>query len=147
MQLDHFSRLVAEEVFQHFPGWQASARVHLDSGETGHLFIEVPAPEGADLQPTLYVITKAKVITVGVDHYNGHFSRFTSSEESPDCLTWLRGFLAQEIVIVSWWSGGDLRGATWSQPAVLPAAPAACRPYDRVRVRSWRGSHDQDISA
>ena len=147
MQLDHFSRLVADEIFQHFPAWQAHARVHLDSGHTGHLFIEVPAPESADLQPSLYVITKNKEITVGVDHYNGHFGRLTSSEERPDCLAWLRGLLAEEIVIVSWWSGDTLRGAAWSQPDLLPAAPAACRPYDLVRVRSWRGSHDQDLRA
>ncbi len=147
MQLDHFSRLVAEEIFQHFPDWQAHARVHEDVGARGHLFVELPLPSGADLEPSLYIITKAKQITVGVDHYNGHFSRFSSSEERPDCLTWLRRFLAEEIVIVSWWSGTTLRGATWSEPEILPAAPAACRPYDRVRVRSWQGKHDQDLRA
>ena len=136
MQLDHFSRLVADEIFLHFPGWQAHARIDLGSGEPGFLAFELPPPAGADLVRPLLVTTRDKRIRVQLDHYAGDFGRFTSSEERPDCLTGLRRVMAEEIMIVSWWSGAALCGAAWSRPEILPAAPAACRPYDRTRSRS-----------
>lgn len=54
---------------------------------------------------------------------------------------------SEKIVAVSWWAGEQFRGGTLGNSDYVPEASEHMHPFDRVRIRSWNGTFDQDIGS
>ena len=75
LELNQFSRRIADALFKRFPDWRQYARVeeneHRDEG--GILYLEVPVPPGSNLNRPLYVLTANDEVVVGFDSDHNHF--------------------------------------------------------------------------
>jgi hypothetical protein len=145
-ELNAFSRKVAERLFERFPEWRPFARAEESGDERGILYVEVPPPSGANLENPLHILTANEEVEVGFDFYHNHFELLLDiGEMVQQALEFILDILEERVVAVSWWSGASLRGASSEKSGLQPEASEHVHPYDRIRIRSWRGRYDQDV--
>jgi hypothetical protein len=85
---------------------------------------------------------------VGFDWYHSHFQHWTGDGDDfmpQTALQFVKQVIDERIAIVSWWEGGEWRGSSRLEAGGVPGPPSWQAHYDRIRVRSWRGSLDADI--
>ena len=68
LELNEFSRKIANALFKQFPDWCNYARVDENENrdEGGILYVEVPVPLGSNLNRPLYVLTANEEVVVGL---------------------------------------------------------------------------------
>lgn len=142
----------AEILFHAFPEWRALARTeHADDGST-FLVVEVPAPASAGGAQGLVIDTSRGEITVGFDAFHTHFDDWTGDEDrigTDAALEFIKQVVSERVVIVSWWRDDDWCGSTACAPGAELEAPSgqSANSYNRLVVRSWKGTFDIDIHA
>ena len=144
--LNEFAKSVAERLFEAYPSWRAYARGEREpDSDDVYLVVEVPPPPEADLEQGLVIWTEGSLVVLSLDLYHAHF-KWPIGPRDEDVLFTIEGILNEDLAIASWWDGPDWlgartvpRGERISRMRIYPAA-------DRVRLRSWRGTLDQDLA-
>ncbi len=151
MQPGEFSTKIADQLFSAHPEWRPLAKwLPPSDGDHAYLYVEVPSPESADLAHPLYITTENSEVTVGIDYYHSHFDEFeeqSRDSESPDALNFIDGVISEEICLCSWWDDDQWRGSSQCRIAESPEALGISGPFNKLRIRSWRGSYDRDTGA
>jgi hypothetical protein len=148
--MNAFSEAVSEALFAAFPHWRPLARTESSEEGDSYLVVEVPALAEADVQRGLLILTSNEEITVGFDFYHSHFNGSISDGEAfgmEAALEFIQRVIAEEIAVVSWWLDEKLRGSAQIDAGASPATVTwgSLGAFNRIRVRSWRGSLNADI--
>ncbi len=143
--LDDFAKSVADHLFESYPEWRtyAYADREPDSDEV-YLVVRVPQPAEADLEQDVVIWTEGGAVVVAVDHYHDFF-RWPPVAGGDDFVATVTAIVNEELVIASWWDGPAWLGAKTVPRGERIKRLNVYRAATRVRVRSWRGSFDQDI--
>jgi hypothetical protein len=95
-------------------------------------------------------LTANEEVVVGFDSAHNHFEDLREDGGSDSSIQEVLGFivdiLEEKVVAVSWWVGSSLRGATMIPSSSKPEPSEHVHSFDRVRIRSWNGTHDRDIN-
>ena len=143
LPLPPYAAAIRAAVLADYPEWAAYARTEAWQGGAPELVIEVPTP--TDALP-LRIDTDGEEVTVSYDHCHAHFERWTPE---PGDTRWqsarlfVADLLAERVAAASWWQDERQRvGAAWEPGTPLESGTSI--PCNRVRVRSWHGTHDAD---
>ncbi len=148
-RLNDHSRAFAQELFREFPDWLCHARYDpYEEFEREALLVEVPRPAG-DGRNGLFITTSEWEIAVGFGE--AFHTRFGVGDPAGGAhfqeraLAFIREFVAEQIVVVT-----AFEGETWLGAWTVRVGPEGVPPQEReegvaLRVRSWRGSWDQDL--
>lgn len=105
--------------------------------------IEVPPPDQADLARPLLIEEVGNEITIILDHAHVHMSWPPEPWRADDPFTCIAAILSEENVAVSGWINGQLRVGSLRRlkdagsPLIVPG-------LQKIRIRSWKGTHDSD---
>lgn len=150
--MDNFSLAAAEELFASFPHWRALARNEQAEDGTTYLVVEVPPPPEAHVEHGLVIDTSNGEITVGFDCYHAQFDRWTGDSKyfgTQSALDFVERIMSERIAVASWWLNDRWRGSAQLEAGASPETPTWISPgtFNRIRVRSWKGALNADISA
>lgn len=141
----------AQALFAVFPEWRAFARSEAEESGVPYLVVHVPAPAEADEEHGLTIDTSNEEVTVGFDCYHSHFNAWDGDGEDVGTLAaleFIKQVVHERVAIVSWWLDekwcGSSRTAAGSTAEV--ASWAGAQGCNRIRVRSWNGTFNADIS-
>jgi hypothetical protein len=142
--LDDLSLSFAGALFGLYPDWRRHAREEArPSGEGAFLAVEVPPPAGAGHDHRLWIDTDGE-ITIGFAEWHGH-SPWPPDESYMlgDPIETIARILDEAYVVESVYEEGCLRRS--SLAPFEPGQDVDPRPGRvlRVRVTSWRGSHNR----
>lgn len=144
------ARTSAEALFEAFPEWRAFARREVGERGSEYIVVKVEPPPEADVECGLRIDTANDEITVEFDFYHQHFDDW-AGESSPfgteSALEFVRQILEQRVAIVSWWRDDECVASSTTNVGVPPEQPTWLGAYDRLRVRSWRGTFNVDSDA
>ncbi len=149
-RLDNFSRQVAEALFAKFPQWQAYATAEEAANGKAYLSVTVPAPAEASAAHGLTITTEDGVVTVGFDWYHSHFYPSVGDGEhfgTDYALHFIEELLDEHVAVISWWTGDQCQAFSTRQQGVNAMPKDLIGPYDRERIRSWKGSLNADRAA
>jgi hypothetical protein len=144
-----FSHETAQIVFRDFPDWRAFSREERNHDGTLYLVVEVPPPAEANTLLGLVVSTDNDEVTVAFDYYHSHFDEWSSNDDWAHqyaALPFVQGLLSETIAVTSWWRGNEWRGSS-QQLAGTDAEPDHITDFSRIRVRSWKGTFNDDRDA
>jgi hypothetical protein len=148
--MDPFSEQCAKELFDAFPAWRSSAREERDTDGSSYLVIEIAPPPEARVERALIVHTDNDEVTVGFDFYHSHCDSCFGDDDhfgTTAAVPFIRQLLTERIAVVSWWFDDAWRGSAQIEAGSVPTPHAGIKPFNRVRVRSWKGTLNADISA
>ena len=144
LPLPPYAADVRAAVLADYPQWAAYARAETWQGGAPYLIIEVPTP--TDALP-LRIDADGEEVTVSYDYYHLHCERWA---QEPGDAHWqsaqlfVADLLAERVSAASWWQDEHQRvGAAW-EPGTPLEPGFKLAPINRVRVRSWHGTHDAD---
>ncbi len=142
----------AEELFTAFPQWRSLARHEKAEDGSSYLVVEVQAPPEANVKHGLYIDTSNDEVTVGFDCYHSHFDDWTGDGEhfgTRAALEYIKQILSEKVGVISWWLNDEWRGSAQVEAGAPSEKPkwATEGTFNRIRVRSWKGSLNADISA
>jgi hypothetical protein len=146
--MDEFSTSAAEGIFASYPEWRAHAREETHDGET-YLVVEVPTPSSANVEHGLRIETYNSEFTVSFDFYHSHFDTWNVREvgsEHEAALPFVQAIISENVGVASWWRDTEWRGSTQFDRGERPQFQYA-KDYNRLRLRSWRGSLNVDCDA
>jgi hypothetical protein len=148
--MDEFSSATAEKVFAAFPEWRALARTEQAGDGSSFLVVEVAPPLEANVEHGLIIDTSNGEVTVGFDHYHSHFDQWVGDGEhfgTEAALQFVQQILEEREAVVSWWNNEQWRGSSRLAVGSSPEVPTWLSNYNRVRVRSWKGTFNADTGA
>jgi hypothetical protein len=138
----------ASELFSLFPQWRTLARTEKDEDGTEFLVVDVTAAPEANVEYGLTIDTAGGEITVGFDYYHSHFDEWVGDGEhfgTKAALEFIRQIVSEEVAVASWWKGNEWKGSTQIAAGEEPKMTWMAD-FDRIRVRSWKGTHNADIA-
>ncbi|WP_255989659.1 hypothetical protein [Chitinolyticbacter albus] len=144
-----FSIRIREEVLATFPEWSAFAVEQAFKGSGPYLVVTVPAPPEAKSDHPLRISTWDDEVTVEFDYYHTHFDRWNPVEgdnRHTSALFYVKSVLDEKVAVASWWQEEACKVCSQLEPGESLKPPLDVV-YSRVRVRSWRGSHNADSDA
>jgi hypothetical protein len=148
--METFSLVAAEELFAAFPEWRALARNEQAEDGSSYLVIDVKPPPEADVEHGLVIETSNGEITVGFDCYHSHFDQWIGDGEhfgTAAALEFVKQIVSERVSVVSWWFDQEWRGSAQLEAGSASEALSWAVNFNRVRIRSWNGSHNADMSA
>lgn len=146
-RLDEFSRKVADSLFAQFPEWRKLARIEPAADGAGYLQLEIAAPLESATDHGLTITTENGEVTVSFDYYHGHFFGQVGDGErvGADYAIHLVSELVNErIPVISWWQDGALVAFSTIESGKALMEDSLVGPYDKIRVRSWKGNLNAD---
>lgn len=146
-QLDDFARSVAQALFAAHPDWIEFARVELaEDGETLDLVVEVPSPRSDRPGGELVIHTDDSEVIVNFAYYHNHFDwPPTDTDRSINPLTFIAAVLDEDVAAVSGWNDDKWCGSWLIDKNEPVVPPKNMNPMKLIRVRSWKGTLDQDL--
>jgi hypothetical protein len=148
--MDSFSLAAADEIFAAFPDWRSFGREEKTQDETSFLIIKVMPPKEANVEHGLVVDTSNQEITVGFDCYHSHFDHWVGDGShfgTQAALEFVKQIVNEQVAVVSWWLDNEWRGSSQLEAGASPETPSFQTSFNRVRIRSWKGSLNADIIA
>ena len=148
--MSDFSAAASEQLFARHPEWRRYAKSEKEEDGKRFIRLEVPAPAEANAISGLIVSTANDEVTVEFDYYHTHFDDMVGDGTNfgaEAALSFIEQVLAEKVAAVSWWDGEQWRGSTLVEAGQKPQANTFTRPFNRVRVRSWRGTLNADVDA
>jgi hypothetical protein len=146
--MDSFTETVSAELFSRFPEWSQWSRLEKDEAGRTYLRVDVPALPEAEAISGLIVSTAEDEVTVQFDYYHAHYAFLfppSESDEAEDAALSLIGqLLSEEVAVVSWWQGDQWRGSSLATAGEAPDNTEFVGSFNRVRMRSWRGTLNAD---
>lgn len=147
--MDPFSAAASEQIFAAFPEWRAIAREEQAGDGSSFLVVEVTPPATAMVEHGLVIDTANQEVTVGFDCYHTHFDESIGDGERfgiEAALEFVRQIVNERVAVVSWWDGDNWRASTDLEAGSELETPEWMKKsFDRIRVRSWKGSLNADI--
>jgi hypothetical protein len=133
--LDEFARML----FAAYPDWRGYAQVR-EGDSDPYLWVEVPPPFEADLNGPLWISAQGGEITLGIDYSHVHFG--WPPDVYDDALEHVRDLIDERLVTYGQFIGEWLQcaGAEKSEDAIR----VTNLQVSKLRVRSWRGTHNRD---
>ena len=144
-----FSSRIRAEILAEFPEWVTYSGEEQWKGSESYFVVQIPAPEAAATTLPLRISTWNEEITVDFDYYHTHFERWKpepGDSRHESASLYVRELLAEHIAVASWWQETHCKLCAQQQPGA-PLTPPFNIAYTRVRVRSWRGSHNVESNA
>jgi hypothetical protein len=96
------------------------------------------------------VLTANDEVVVGFDSDHNHFEDLVenggSDSSIQEVLDFVVDILEERVVAVSWWAGSSWRGSTMIPSIGKPEPSEQIHSFDRVRIRSWKGTYDRDFN-
>ena len=146
--MDLHSLDAASKLFDMFPEWRSLARAGKAEDGSEFLVIDVVAPPQANVEYGLSVDTAGGEVTVGFDYYHAHFDQWVGDGENIGtraAVAFIRQIVSEEVAVASWWKGAEWKGSITVPAGALPEK-SWTTDFDRIRVRSWRGTLNADLS-
>lgn len=151
--LEPYSRQMLEDLFFVFPEWKSFLSVVTEDG-LNFFLIEIPPFPGAKAGPLGITSLHNEEITVSFDSCHHHYASVLPSPQEPTgAVTFIQQLLNEELAIVSYLCSGDdlIKDGVFSGSAV-PVAEIPNTNYEyyyanALRIRSWKGTYDNDFSA
>ena len=146
--MDAHSLNAAAELFEMFPEWRPLARTEKAEDGSEFLVIEVEAPPQANVEYGLVIDTAGGEVTVGFDCYHSHFDQWVGDGENfgtRAALVFIRQIVSEEVGVASWWKGTEWKGSTQVSAGAQPEK-SWTTDFDRIRVRSWKGTLNADLA-
>jgi hypothetical protein len=142
--------MTLSQVVDVFPEWRGLVREERDEDGTSFEVLAVAAPEEANVEHGLVIDTSRSEITVGFDFYHSHFDDWTGDGEhfgTKAALEFIKQIISEKIAVVSWWGGNIWCGSAPIEGGHAPGLPSwtVTESINRIRVRSWRGTHNADL--
>ncbi len=146
--LNEFSKRFAKKLLESHPDLEAFCSVDQNSKvEAGTLLLRIP-PGSNNLCDGLWASTHDGEVIVGFDTHHAHFkaTRAHSEEDSfVDAVEHIGNILSEKILAVAWYRGDRCRGGMPMSPGENPSPPRILGiGVNRIRVRSWNGTYDED---
>ena len=137
--------------FSAFPHLRANAREERTDDGQSFTVIEVGAPLEANVEHGLVVDFSNGEVTVGFDCYHSHFESFYGGEDDAPtaAVQFVSQLLEERIAVVSWWRDDSWHGSAQVEVGDELRVPSwvSSESYNRIRVRSWRGTFNRDTLA
>jgi hypothetical protein len=146
--MDPFSIAASNEILAAFPEWRAIAREEPAENGSSFLLIEVAPPAEAQVEHGLVIDTANQEVTVGFDCYHSHFDESVGDGRNfgtQAAVEFIRQIVSERIAVVSWWDGDRWCGSGESEAGATLETPSWVKGFDRIRIRSWKGSLNADI--
>jgi hypothetical protein len=146
-RLDDFSRVVAEQLFERFPQWRELASIQEGDDGATYLRVSVPAPEAASASQGLSIVTPDHEVIVGFDYSHVHCLEHTGDGEhfgAAYALHFISQLVSEEVAVASWWLRYELVAFSAIENGKAWMGDDLVGPYDRMRIRSWKGSLNAD---
>jgi hypothetical protein len=142
--LNDFSRSVADLVFAKHPEWRSHAESKSGFGEIGYLEITFPSPRGSNLGAPASYSSFGHEVTVALDAWHGHFGPDQGASWLADSLQAIDDLLAERLCVAAFWSDQECRGSELVPPRVAAQKRSYHAGVNRLTMRSWRGTYDED---
>lgn len=141
--LDEFDRKVAQEVGTVFPDWLALATVEEIEGERA--FVVSVEPPSQNVTYPLRVDTCGGEVTVSFEYYHAHFYEFCDGTDQ-DAVSLIRQITSGKYAAVSYWRDDQWCGSALLEASKLPSNNNEYPYANRIHLRSWTGTLDNDIA-
>ena len=141
--LDEFDRKVAQAVGSAFPDWMSLAVVEEANGE--HAFALTVQPPSHNIAHPLRIDTWGGEVTVWFEYYHMHFDEFCDGTDH-DAISLTKKFVSGAYAVVSYWRDDQWCGSTLLEEGSIPTNNEEYPYANRIRVRSWTGTLDDDIT-
>jgi hypothetical protein len=141
-----FSLRIREEVLISFPEWAPYVAEETWKNSPPYLVVTVPPPTDADTEQPLRISTWDEEVTVDFDYYHAHFDRWTAKPgdtRHQSALMYVQDLLAERLAVASWWQDSHCKVCAQMQPGGS-LKPSINIGYNRIRVRSWNGTHNAE---
>jgi hypothetical protein len=145
--MDRFSEQAAEEFLAVFPEWRQFARTEQRGDGDSYFVLEVDPPAQAAVDHGLLVHTDNEEVTVGFDFYHSHFDSAIGDGEhfgTAAAVEFVRQIIMERVAVASWWLDDAWKGSSQIEAGAQPTDSFA-KEYNRIRVRSWKGTFNADI--
>lgn len=145
-----FSAKASEQLFARFPEWRQYAKSEAEADGKPFVRLDVPAPTGANAHCGLVISTANGEVTIEFDYYHSHFDDMVGNGTNVGteaALDLIAQLLAEKVAAVSWWHGEDWRGSTLIEAGEKPKLDDFTGPFNRIRIRSWKGTLNADVDA
>jgi hypothetical protein len=145
--MNPFSTRIREEVVAAYPEWEPFVTSETYKGSLPYLVIKVPTPPEARTNHPLRISTWDDEITVDFDYYHTHFERWNPAEgddRNQSALLFIKAIVKEQLAAASWWQGEYCKLCAQIEPGASLNPPFNVA-YSKIRVRSWKGSHNADI--
>ncbi|MCB1181872.1 hypothetical protein KDM41_00410 [bacterium] len=148
--LNDHSRQFAMRLFRRWPEWHRLSRFDpYEEFEKEALLVEVPRPRDGSSHG-LFITTSEWEISIGFgESFHTRFGSDGSDDPGSfydEAMAFLEGFVAERIVVAVAFEDGEWLGS-WridlAQESLDDVQPA---PGETVRVRSWLGTWDRDLT-
>jgi len=146
-KLDEFSRKVADSLFAQFPEWRKLARFELAADGAGYLQLEIAAPTEAEVDHGLTIATENGEVIVGFDYFHGHFFGQVGDGVrvgADYAIHFVSELVIGRMAVISWWHEGALVAFSTMEDGKALMEDDLIGPYDKIRIRSWRGNLNAD---
>jgi hypothetical protein len=149
-RLNDHSREFAQRLFREFPDWLKYARFDpYEEFEKEALLVEVPRP-AADGRNGLFITTSEWEVSVGFgENFHTRFGVGAGGDDADfhgRAIQFIRDFVAERLVLVTAWQDDEWLGA-WTVAVTEGMVPEQDKEDGvSLRYRSWRGSHDRDVT-
>lgn len=149
LALDDFSQKAAEKLFSRYPQWRGLETPESAKDGSIYLRLTVPALPEAHVEHGLMISTENRELTIGFDAYHSHF--FDAVGDGTHFgieygMQFLSKLLAEKIAVISWWEDERWRASGQIKAGEEPDSSAAhLNPFNRIRIRSWKGTFNADI--
>ncbi|HEY4941916.1 MAG TPA: hypothetical protein VII56_10855 [Rhizomicrobium sp.] len=146
--LDPFSRHFAESLFAVYPQWKPFAKVEkADGSGSSYLAVEVVPAPNSDVATGLYILTENDEVTIGFDSYHCHFDwPARDTDLTVDPMAFVSAILDERVAVVSVWEGEKWCGSWLMIEGREPDHDKYGGPGRRLRIRSWNGTLDRDVT-
>jgi hypothetical protein len=140
-----------EPLLAAFPQWRDLV-AHDRSAHGAYLVLRVEAPAAAETEHGLLIHTDNDEITISFDYYHAHFdswNEFNGTQATDSALEFVRCLVGEEVAVLSWWWNDQWQGSAHVEVPgdVAPPSWANAGSWNRVRVRSWNGTHNRESAA
>ena len=147
--MDVFSAQVAAQIFAAFPEWRSKAGEEKAPDGTSYLVLRIAPPPESKADHPLHIDTSNHEVTVGFDschsHYDSWISDSGTSFGADAAIDFVKKLLAEEVVVISCWSGDKWRGSAQSEPTGNFKEHLFVHSSDTIRVKSWRGTYSREF--
>jgi hypothetical protein len=144
--LDDYSRRVADAVLERWPEWKSFAKTVKKRSKT-YFVLEVP-PINPKAKLGIKLIVGSGATGLEFENDRLHVDDYLDEGPNLEDLTvaFIDQYLSEELVSVSWWQRGKLKISTLLEPGKRIPKQTSLKGSAQVRVRSWTGKHDRDLT-
>ena len=143
-----FTKRITSEILLSYPEWESRAIFESYKGSEPYLIICISAPPEAKTDRPFRISTWDDEVTVDFDYYHCHFEKWLPEEDderNQAALLYVKDLFAERFAVASWWKGNKMRMSALHKPGEILNKPLPLIRFNRIRVRSWKGTLNEDM--